>query len=187
MFTCVKIPQFQITFPYGCIVWTASNCLLMEIGGSFISLEAKGLAWRGEEAKFPKHLQQQDLHKGTVHAFSVSGDSWQLVNAMHDKGDGLHLIFWWLIIIRANSGSKWLISHATQSSIAGWVSKKTKKQSKISLEVWWIQFDHVNYLFHHVEGPWFTNMVQSYEITGFNRYYKLYKYKKSLFIIFEIY
>jgi hypothetical protein len=42
---CVKVPQFQITFPYGCIACgPASNCLLMEMVAFLISLEAKGLA-----------------------------------------------------------------------------------------------------------------------------------------------
>ncbi len=75
-------------------VWNCFELSFDGDGGFFISLEAKGLAWRGKEAKFPKHLQQHDLHKGTVHAFSVSGDSWQLVTAMHDKGDGLILCRW---------------------------------------------------------------------------------------------
>jgi hypothetical protein len=75
-------------------VWSCFELSFDGDGGFFISLEAKGLAWRGEEAKFPKHLQQHDLHKGTVLSFSVSGDSWQLVTAMHDKGDGLILCRW---------------------------------------------------------------------------------------------
>lgn len=48
---CVKVPQFQITFPYGCIVCGAAlNCLLMEMVGFLFLWKQRG--WL-EEARKP--------------------------------------------------------------------------------------------------------------------------------------